>query len=266
MRQRPLLVLAERRDEVAHGVVGSWPREPAPIWVAPEDLVGARWRHRVGAAGVVTRMDLPSAGHPQLDLGTVAAVLNRLQRVPAPALPAEADREYGVAERHALLMSVLAALPSVVVNPPSPPSLAGPSLHQLGWLRLAASIGLPTRGVLATTDGRSHQRPGWTAASPDAAEPLATGVPAGARPTLWLEPVEPLGRIWLVGDTVLSERGTGGLDLRPLSGVSRCPLLEAELGQTEDGRAVLLAADPLPPTLPADVLASLVRLLAAGTR
>lgn len=268
-----LLVLAEPGDELAQRLVAATADTVETMWLTPHDLVAARWEHRLttapgsGGVGAAAESRVYHRGRWR-DLRRVSATLNRLRVSPPPAagFSSDADREYAVAERHALLLSVLAALPGMVVNRPVAPSLAGADLTLAGWLALAASVSLPVRATVLSTDARRHPRPGWSACWWPAADPLPPGLPPGPRPAIWLAPVSTPHRCWVVGDAVVPADATAGrlvdeIDVARLARAGGCALLEVGLARDEAGRIVVVAADPFPVDAPEQVLRALARTL-----
>lgn len=252
-----VLVLAEPDDALARRVASAVHRSADVVWLTPSDLVLGRWVHDVEAGAVRSRIKVSGTWH---DFGDVVATLNRVRRLPpAPAaFAAQSDREYAMAERHALVLSALAGLSAPVVNPPSPPSLSGADLTPAGWLRLAASLGLPVRPLSLTTDARAHPRPGWAAAHWPSLEPLAAGVPIGRRPVAWMAPIREPVRRWVVGDAV---DGADVHDLARLARAGDCLLLEVVVARDERDVDVVASADPHPPDVPDVVAAALADLL-----
>jgi hypothetical protein len=124
--------------------------------LAPLDLVtasqlahGAKWEHRVGSAGVRTRIVL--ADGTVLDSAGLRGVVNRVHWLGAEGYlgASAADRDYATAELGALGLSWLAGLGDRVVNRPSPIGLAG-AYRSIGqWRWLARMAGLP----IVTGDG-----------------------------------------------------------------------------------------------------------------
>jgi hypothetical protein len=258
-----VLVLATSDDRVAGRVVSRLGASADAVWLTPADLVVGRWEHVVDQNRVDSRVRVRGEWH---DLGATAATLNRLRGLPVPrvAFPSDADREYAVAERHALVLSVLAGLPGPVVNPPSPPSLSGPDLSPAAWLGLAASLGLPVRATSVTTDARRHPRPGSRAAHWPSLQPLDAGLPVGRRPVAWVAPVVGAVRCWLVGNTLVSDAAldvdarVGGLDLARLADAARCSLLEVVVGRDATGEAVVVSVEAHPLDVPPRIADHLV--------
>jgi hypothetical protein len=141
------LVLCEPRDVAALWAANglrSRGLEPLELVSGTEVACGIRWEHRVGADGVLTRIEL--ADGRTLGSETTKGVLNRLAAVPADhlTLAAPGDREYALEELTALFVSWLGALPCRVLNPPVPPSIAGSWWEYSQWVWLAGRAGLPT--------------------------------------------------------------------------------------------------------------------------
>lgn len=273
MTARLLLVLADRDDRLAQRLVALTAGSVETVWLTPRDLVMGRWEHHVRPRrpGAGSRAEVRSRVHCRgqwRDLAQVCATLNRVRWLPpaAAGFASANDREYAAAERHALLMSVLAALPGPVVNGPVPPSLAGADLTPAGWLALAASVGLPVRRTVLTTDARRHPRPGWSARCWPGLDALPLGIPPGPRPVVWVEPVLAVHRCWVVGDTVMPADATAAglvdeMDVAPLAKAGGCALLEVGLARDLGGRAVVVGADAWPDDVPDSVLDALVGAL-----
>jgi hypothetical protein len=207
----------------------------------------------------------------RLDSDAVSAVLNRARYTPAPPFPRARDREYARMEMFALMLSWLHALTCPVANRSSARGLAGSERSLFEWLRLAALCDLPTRRLRLTTDGRrfhlagmqAHQPPLVNGSSPG---PLLNGgVPAGARPVLFSEPVGAVERVLVIGETVcggptqLSER------LRRLASVSECVLLEVGVAESSERKeSVICYVDPFPDHLVKNELMDLAAWLVAA--
>ena len=101
-----------------------------------------RWEHRVGAAGVSTRL---LVGGTTVDSDRVAAVLNRLSWLGTDGYVAASarDREYAAGEFYALALSWLQGLGPRVINRPTGVGLAGTWRAPAQWCVLARSVGLP---------------------------------------------------------------------------------------------------------------------------
>ena len=101
-----------------------------------------RWEHRVGAAGVSTRL---LVGGTTVDSDRVAAVLNRLSWLGTDGYVAASarDREYAAGEFYALALSWLQGLGPHVINRPTGVGLAGTWRAPAQWCVLARSVGLP---------------------------------------------------------------------------------------------------------------------------
>lgn len=264
-----LLVLAEESDAVAAAVVAAVGVEQ-PLWLSPKELLRARVVHRISGISARTALRL---GGVTIDLGSAVGVLNRLTWLPPGGFVEDLDREYAAMESHALVMSILRALPGRVVNPPSPPTLAGPALSEIGWFRLAAGVGLPVRGVQATTDARRFPGKGW----PDYAwggvlrEPGPAGgadretlpriLPQGHRPVVRMAPVGVTRTCWVVGEEVIGQRRPNDPDLKVLAGAAGCSFLEVGVADNQEGRGVIVGVDPIPESLPGEVVDRLADFL-----
>lgn len=138
------LVLCFPFDAAAHwAAAGLRARGLAPVrLVHPEELAQwCRWEHRIGAAGVRTRLVL--ADGCVLDDGSIRGVLNRMGSPSPGPLTGPEDHAYVAQELRALFWSWLASLRVPVVDPPGPHGFAGPG-HVSEWLPLAARAGLTT--------------------------------------------------------------------------------------------------------------------------
>lgn len=271
-----LLVLADPHDRLARRLLACTTGRVEAVWLTPGDLVRGRWEHRVGRArtGADSPVEVRSRVHCRgrwHDLTQVCGTLNRVRWLPpaSAGFASEDDREYAAAELHALLLSVLAALPGVVVNRPVPPSLSGADLTPAGWLALAASVGLPGRRSVLTTDARRHPRPGWSARRWPGLDALPPAIPPGPRPVVWLEPVGTVHRCWVVGDAVVpadeaAARLAAEVDVVRLARAGGCSLLEVGLALDDGGRVVLVGADAVPDDVPDHVLDALVHALLRG--
>lgn len=263
-----LLVLADAGDDVAAGVARAATASGVRWrWLTPPDLTTARWAHRLDGRSISTRLVTADGG--DLHLADATGVLNRLSWLPPVALSRPEDRQYAMAEWHALLTSVLACLTCPVVNPVRPPSLAGPALDLAAWAALAANCGVPTRGLWATTNGRRWAAAGWQplpwrpvlTPGHEAAGPPHTAVPPGSRPVVWAEPVGPGPAITVVGNRVFGAPDSAWQGhARRLAAAAGCPLLQIDLG-TRGPAWVLVGVEPTPKTVPPAALHALLGLL-----
>ena len=132
-----------------------------------EDLVSARWAHRLGTDGV--RTDLTFVDGATLAEHAPNLVFNRLEFVPTLlfARMAASDRDYARTEFHALLLSWLASLGNRVVNRATPSALAGPGLRAWQWAARAADAGLLPYPGAATTSARRAPAPPETVPRPE---------------------------------------------------------------------------------------------------
>jgi len=263
-----LLVLADANDDIATGVARAATGAGAPwLWLTPADLSAARWAHRLFGSSVATRV--VTADGRDLDLADATGVLNRLSWLPPVALSRPEDRQYAMAEQHALLTSVLASLSCPVVNPVRPPSLAGPMLDLAGWLAIATRCGIPTGGMRATTNGRRWTAPGWQrlpwqsimTLGHGAGPPSHPSVPTGSRPVVWAEPLDPGPVITAVGTRVFGAPDPAWQDhARRLAAAAGCPLLQVTLG-ARGPSWVLVGVEPTPAVAPPAAAHALLDLL-----
>ena len=120
------------------------------------DLARARqWYHRLGRAaqtghpvsGAVSRSVSRIVFADGRTLGDVGAsgVINRLHYLPQAMLArlGGEDGDYARQEFHALLLSLLTALPGPMFNRPTPQGLAGSWRHPSHWVAMAQAAGLP---------------------------------------------------------------------------------------------------------------------------
>lgn len=183
-------------------------------------------------------------------------------------------------ERHALMTSVLQALSVPVINRPSPPSLAGPLRSELEWLRLAARVGIRTRGVRVSSNARQSAwgtRPedGWVAydwtrmlrrepsGQPDGDGSLPASVPAGRRPVVWLAPIGRPRRCWVVGESVIGSHLERDPDPVPLARAVGCQLLEVTFADDPFGAGCLVEVEPFPARTPRAVSLAIAGLLSS---
>ena len=121
-----------------------------------------RWHHRLGAGGVDFILD-PADGRT-LSPHDCGGVVNRLHYLPLALLAriGGADEDYARSELYALFLSWMAALPSPILNPPTPQGLAGNWRHPSAWTMLAQASGLPV--VPWRQDSASDPERDWTIA------------------------------------------------------------------------------------------------------
>ncbi|MET0997199.1 MAG: hypothetical protein ABWX73_00665 [Marmoricola sp.] len=150
--------------------------------VTTEEIVySTKLTHRLASGRVTTEVTLADGGvlGPHL-----RGVVNRVVAVPVAHLArtAEADRDYATSEIYALLTSILAGLPGVVLNPGGPRGLPGPWLRPAEWMALAGRVGLPGIGFRTT---QPESQPPWPSHSVLVAGERVVQVGAlGARSTL----------------------------------------------------------------------------------
>ncbi len=188
--------------------------------VTTEEIVySTSLTHRLASGRVTTEVTLPDGAvlGPHL-----RGVVNRVVAVPVAHLArtAEADRDYATSELYALLTSILAALPGVVLNPGGPRGLPGPWLRPAEWLALAGRVGLPGIGFRTTQ-------------------------PAGARPTQ---------AVLVAGDRVIHAGAPGVRTSPPAYVVAGCRALSQRVGApllgldfvATGGDWLFAGADPTP--------------------
>jgi hypothetical protein len=232
--ERPrLLVVADASDRGAHAVaevVAARHGAQAVRRVAPATLTTtAAWEHRIVAGRPSTSLRLPDG--TWLADPPAAVVLNRTRWVIPPTMSSEADQQYAVMELHALLLSWLAGLDGLVVNPPTPSNLAGVGVTDLDLLARLARRGLPIRTLELTTQRRS-----------------ATAAPAAHADPPYRWSPEPSGRarVLVAGSTTVGAPSAADRLCREVAEALRCPLLEVSVVREVDRGWVVAAVDPLP--------------------
>jgi hypothetical protein len=130
-------------------------------------LAGAVWSHRLGRNAATAGLRL--ADGRVVDGRAVRGTLNRLSYLPPGivGLLPERDREYGLHELYALLLSWLAALPGPILNPPDPRGLCGAWRHPAEWAALAGAAGLSAAPYRFDLDGADAATP-YTIGAEDA--------------------------------------------------------------------------------------------------
>ncbi len=174
------LVLASEFDDCARWVadgLATIGNEPVQF-VTDSDLAGATWSHHIGNGhignghvgnghgSVATRVDL--ADGRTIDSADIRATFNRLTWVP-PVLvePLVADdRQYGLQELSALVISWLASLPAPTINPPDTRGLSGAWRSAAEWAVLAGEAGLATAPVVFDSAAEPAGGNGWYAMGP----------------------------------------------------------------------------------------------------
>lgn len=206
--------------------------------LAPLELIsaealayGARWEHRLGAAGLI--LDVTLADGRTIRSGCVRGALNRLSTVPNAHLQFAqlADRDYALQELSAFFLSAISALPGPVVNRPTPQGLAGAWRPPSEWAWLAARAGLPVARyeessssslepslVVPTTPTRTIVVVNDQPCGPPAPPPILAGCRALARlaevDLLGVEFVAEASRAWtFAGATPLPDLRLGGAAL-----------------------------------------------------
>jgi len=186
---------------------------------------------------------------------TLELVFQRIQRLELPqfALSTSDDREYAVAEMHALLLSWFEGLSCPVVNKAGPRGLCGAERSRLEWLKLAASAGLRTRGVELVSDVRrfncAELRPHVAINDTGPHDPLPIMHPQilGRSPAQFLEPVDgPQCRVLVIGQQCFGIPPDTSADACvKLAQLSGNHLLEIHLGRVH-GAWRFCNATPIP--------------------
>ena len=146
----------------------------------------------------------------------ITAVFNRLRYLDSANFVTfdVRDREYGVGEMFALLLSWLTSLRCPVVNRAGVRGFSYSNRTILEWFKLAGEVGLPTRAAHFTTNARLMSLPGFSAFQPLAGmalsqvanfSPVMSSI-VGTAPTVWLEPVrDETQRLLVIGDVAIGE-------------------------------------------------------------
>jgi hypothetical protein len=152
---RMWLIFCESNDISAlwafHGLKA---RGLKPIKIISSEMLACslRWKHRLGTEGASIEISLADDSSIRSD--KIYGVLNRLQTIPSAHLRANpADREYAIQELYAFFLSWIHALPSPVLNPPTPQGLSGQWRHASEWVVLANNAGLPTLDYRQSSHG-----------------------------------------------------------------------------------------------------------------
>jgi hypothetical protein len=220
-------------------------------------FTGCRLEHRVGAAGVDTRID--AGGTPLVD-ADAGIVLNRIRRVSVAGYHGAAppDAADALAEATAVLWSCLAGLRCPVLNSAPALGLVGRGSHPLREADLAHRCGLRARDYHLTTRSRRGDADGMRALdTPFAAGP---GAPAWYGSATTGE----AAHLWVVGDAVVGTLD-GVADDAVLRFARALGLGFGVLAFERDGagRWVWMSADPAPLYAPPHVVARLADYLAA---
>ena len=239
----------------------------------PDELILARWAHRVADTGVETAIRLHGGTFLPDCVGTV--IFNRLTTVDLPgfATATPADRDYARMEMFALLLSWLASPQLRVINPASPASLSGAVHRPLVWLDMARRAGLPGLDLTATTSTRRFP-PGRGAlprsGSPGAIDP--TGLPHGNSFSWFAAPVsDETTSVLVVGGQVLGDVPAPTADAcRRLACLSGLDLLQIDLARPVAGPVpfVFTGANACPEIAgqaALSLLATFLEAAAAGT-
>ncbi|MFL5608528.1 MAG: hypothetical protein ACJ8AD_18885 [Gemmatimonadaceae bacterium] len=202
-----LLVLADATDGTAARLTLLARRLGRAVrFVVPADLASG-WTHRIDGRDVRTRLTLRDGA--MIDDAALAGVFNRAWAIPASAAaPFDgADRDYAIAELHALVVSWLASLRCPVMNRAAPNALAGGAYSAARWQLLAHAAGFDTTALRYTTSQRRFPAPGMvrvdrafaahgTSRALELSGPATFGEPAGVRNASLL----------VVGETVWPEQ------------------------------------------------------------
>ena len=137
-----LVVLANRTDATAAGLVSAWVSQDAALLTA-DDLSRAGWRHHPGAHEASTAV----IGGRVVPVREIDAVLTKMPCVTEADLPhiVTEDRSYVAMEMTSFLVAWLSALECKVINKPRPACLVGPNWREAEWVRLAAETGMRVR-------------------------------------------------------------------------------------------------------------------------
>ena len=154
-----LVVLANRTDATAAGLVSAWVSQDAALLTA-DDLSRAGWRHHPGAHEASTAV----VGGRVVPVREIDAVLTKMPCVTEADLPhiVAEDRSYVAMEMTSFLVAWLSALECKVINKPRPACLVGPNWREAEWVRLAAETGMRVRALRREcTPGVSFQPRGF---------------------------------------------------------------------------------------------------------
>lgn len=254
-----ILILRQLFDPVADGIA----RTLGPAvrsGVIEQWFGGCRIDHRVGPAGVDSRIE--AGGMPLLD-PDVGIVLNRLRRVSVAGYhnAAPPDAAYALAEATAMLWSCLEGLSCPVLNSMTALGLVGRPSHPLAHAGVAHRCGLPTRDYRLTTRARAGDAAAMCALDmPFADRPPVVGAPGWYGSATSGRP----GTLWVVGDRVV-----GALDGVPAAAVLRfAQTVGLGFGvvtfeEDADGCWRWTGFDPLPLYAPAHVTERLAEYLTA---
>jgi hypothetical protein len=202
-----LLVVAGARDAQSRALVEQWTPVEVGV-VTPDDLCSAGWRFDLADPERSTAV----VGATQVAASEVVGVLVRLPAITPGELRriSPEDREYVAAETTAFLLSWLASLACVVLNPPCPPWLTGPLWTAERWLLTAAALRIP----LAHTITRSSD-----------AEPRRTELARGV-----------VRSVTIVGGRCVGDRDDGlRAQARRLADAAGAPLLVTQFLEAADG-------------------------------
>lgn len=162
---KPLLILYEEYDLSAAWLADRLRARGRAVRALTAATLGAetlRWHHRLGAGGV--DFILTHSNGQTLSRDDCGGVVNRLHYLPLALLAriGGEDEDYARSELYALFLSWMAALPTPILNPPTPQGLAGNWRHPSAWTMLAQAAGLPV--VAWRQDSAGEPERDWTIA------------------------------------------------------------------------------------------------------
>jgi hypothetical protein len=245
------LVLASECDEagrwVAEGLAGAG-RERV-LFVTDADLADATWAHHVADDSTSTRVEL--ADGRTIDSADVAGTVNRLTHVPPLLVDAlvDDDRQYGLQELSALVMSWLASLPAPTLNPPDTRGLSGAWRSPAEWALLAGASGLEAAPVLF--DSAAPQPFGWsgwsggTTPAPLVEDVIVVGATVFADPELTTTAADACRRLAMLSDTPILGIAFADGVTSPVVGVTPLPDVRAGGDAMIDALAEALRAEPV---------------------
>lgn len=279
-RRIRFLVLAHAGDRGAAAVAAGLSRRhgagAVELVSADELMLATRWTHRLGG-GTEPHSQVTLPDGSRIDSDRVGVTFNRLCAVDLPSFDRGAgrDRDYALAEMHALLASWLASLPCPVVNRGDAGGLSGDSRGRSAWLTLARRVGFPIRTYVSTDNARRFGARGYVSCSaPTLPTQWARGplLPTprhllGSGPGVFLEEVGEEARSLFCAGRLLVGACPDGWDLAVAELQRRSGLAVLELrhaaaanGRGAAGRRVC-DIDPFPAIDTAEKLSAVLRLL-----